>query len=72
MRRSKLLHYSITSSASASTVAGTVIPSVFAVFLIDYQSELARLLDGEIAGLCAIQNFPGIDARVAKAVHEVG
>ena len=41
-------------------------------FLIDHQSELARLLDWEIAGLGAIQNFPGIDARVAKAVHEVG
>ena len=40
-------------------------------FLIDHQNELARLLNGEIAGLGTTQNFRNIGARMAKAVRKV-
>jgi hypothetical protein len=64
MHRSYVASYSITSSASASKVGGTAIPSAFAVLRLSTKNKLARLLNRKIGGLGTIQNFHGIDARM--------
>jgi hypothetical protein len=48
MRRSKLQRYSITSSARASRVAGTVRPSAAAVFKLMMRSNLTACWIGKI------------------------
>jgi hypothetical protein len=43
----------------------------FGGFEIDNKGKLARLLDREIAGLRAIQNLSGIDARITQLIDRV-
>jgi hypothetical protein len=50
MHRSKVEHYSITSSARAKSVEGTVRPSAFAVFRLITSSNLVGGLHREIGG----------------------
>src|SRR6516164_7856842 len=62
MRRSKEHCYSITSSARASTVAGTSRHDQFV---------LGRRLHGEVAGLLALKNAIDITCRASLLVEEV-
>ena len=57
-----MLLYSITSSASASSVGGTVRPSVLAVLRLMTQLELGRLHHRKVGGLLAFENSAGIQA----------
>ena len=63
MQRSKTAVYSITSSARASSVGGTVRPSMLRGLGIDDQLELGRLHDRQVRGLGALEDATGIDAR---------
>ena len=48
--------HSMTSSAMASSVGGTVRPSILAVWCVDDQLELARLHDGQVCRLRALED----------------
>jgi hypothetical protein len=54
--------YSITWSARASRLGGTVIPRAFAV-LVDYEFEFLRLLDRQITWIGSFQNVVDICCR---------
>ena len=47
----------MTRSARASTFGGIVRPICFAAFRLTIELELRRLLDGNVAGLCAFQDL---------------
>src|SRR5262245_16249473 len=57
---SRTLFHSITSSACASNVGGTVRPSAFAVNQIDDEIEFGRLLDRQVGRLRAAQDLVDI------------
>ena len=54
MHRSKWHHYSITSSARASSVGGTMMPSAFAVFKLITSSSLVGSSTGRSAGFAPL------------------
>ena len=62
----------ITLSARNSTDCGIVRLSASAVFRIDYKFELRRLLDGEVRGLDAFQNFVHVDCCALEVFSIVG
>ena len=64
-------YYLITLSALASTFGGIVSPICFAVFKIDHQLKLCRLLHGEIGRLGSLQDFVHIVGDAPVAVREV-
>ena len=53
----RLLSYSITSSARASTAGGIVRPSAFAVLRLMTRSNLRRLLDGQVGGFGPLEDL---------------
>src|SRR5215207_3166445 len=55
MQRNKLLAYSITSSASASSRSGTFKPSVLAVFRLIINSSLVACMTGRSAGFSPLR-----------------
>ena len=55
MRRSKVEHYSITSSARASSAGGMVSPSAFAVLRLMTSSNLVGCSTGKSAGLAPLR-----------------
>ena len=64
--------HSITSSARASSIGGTSMPSVLAVLQIDDQFELGRLLHRQIGGLRPLENAAAIDADLAERIRKAG
>ena len=64
--------HSITSSALASSVGGTVRPSIRAVLSVDDQLELGRLHDRQVRGLGALENAAGIDADLTLRIRNAG
>ena len=58
-------HHSITSSALASSVGGTVEAERLGGLEIDDQLELGRLLDRQVGGLLALEDATGVDADQA-------
>jgi hypothetical protein len=72
MHRSKNTPYSITSSAVASSVGGTVRPSILAVSALMTSSNLPRLHDRQVSGLGALEDAAGIDSELAEGIQKVG
>ena len=60
--------HSITSSACASSVAGTSRPSALAVCRLNTNSNLAARITGRLAGVSTLENSAGIDAGLAISV----
>ena len=61
-------HYSITSSARASSEGGTVRPSALAVFMIDHQLKFGRLLYRQIGRLGAFEDLIDVAACTEKQI----
>ena len=57
--------YSITSSARASSIGGTVRPSILAVWALMTSSNFDRLHDRQICRLGALEHASGVDAGLA-------
>ena len=64
--------HSITSSARASSVGGTSRPSILAVLRLMTSSNLRRLHDRQVRGLCALEDAAGIDAELTPRARNVG
>ena len=64
--------YSITSSASASSVGGTVRPSALAVLRLITNSNLVGCMDRQVGRLLALENAAGIDAGLAVRFGKAG
>ena len=62
--------HSITSSAVASSVGGTVRPSILAVLRVDDQLELGRLHDRQVRGLGALEDAAAIDADLTTRIRQ--
>jgi hypothetical protein len=58
MQCSKMYRYSITSSASASSLSGTETPSDFAVLRLSTNSNLVDCSTGRSAGFAPLRIFP--------------
>jgi hypothetical protein len=63
--------YSITSSAIASSVGGTVSPSVFAVLRLITSSSLVACTTGRSAGFFTLKHATCIDIGLAISVADV-
>ena len=66
------LFASITSSARASSVGGTVKPSILAVSRLMTSSNLRRLHDRQVRGLRALEDAAGIDADLTIRIRNAG
>ena len=66
------MSYSITSSARARSVGGIVRPEHFGSFQVQDQFELGRLLNGQIAGLRALQDAVDVVGRATPHAVEIG
>jgi len=64
--------YSITSSASASSLSGTVRPSVSTVLRFDHQLELGWQHNRQIGRFSTFKNPTGVDASLVIRVTETG
>ena len=64
--------YSITSSASASSVGGTSRPSALAVLRLMHELEFGGLHDRQVGRLLALENPPGVDAGLAIGIGNAG
>ena len=64
--------YSITSSAAASSVVGTVRPSILAVWRLMANSNLRRLHNRQVRRLGALEDATGIDADLTIRIRNVG
>ena len=64
--------YSITSSARASSVGGTVRPSAFAVLRLMTSSILGRRLHRQIGGLLALEDAVDVAGRVSVLIDIIG
>ena len=67
----RLQPYSITSSARASSIGGTVMPSILAVCGVDHQLEPGGLHDRQVRGFSALEDAAGINADLAVCVCDV-
>ena len=65
----KLCAHSITSSARASSVGGTVRPSILAVSALMTSSNFDRLHDRQVRGLGALEDATGIDADLTIRIR---
>ena len=63
-------HHSITSSARASSVGGTVEAERLGGLEVDDQLELGGLLDRQVGGLLALENSAGVDAGLTVRVGD--
>ena len=70
--RSKTTRYSITSSARAIRVGGTVTPIALRRHHIDHQIELGRLLDGNVRRFLASENLIDECRGAPKQLWSVG
>ena len=71
MHRSKQHHYSITSSAWASSVGGTVRPSVLAVLRLTMKSNLVGCSTGKSAGLAPLRILVHKGGRSPQVIGNV-
>ena len=65
-------HHSITSSARASSVGGTVEAERLGGLEVDDQLELGRLLHRQVGRLLALEDTAGVDADLAIEVSDAG
>ena len=70
--RVKTLHYSITWSARASSVGGTVRPSALAVVRLMISSTFVALLHRQVGRFLALENSAGVDADLSEQVRKTG
>ena len=64
--------HSITSSARASSVCGTLRPSILAVWALMTSSNLVGCTTGKSAGLAPSEDAAGIDADLTPRIRNVG
>ena len=64
--------YSITSSARASSIRNTSMPSCLHCVKVNDQLELGWLQNWEVGWIGAPENTAGIDAHLAKRVRKIG
>ena len=57
---------------AASSVGGTVRPSVLAVLRLMIELELRRLLDRQVGRLLALENSAGVDAGLTVSIVQIG
>ena len=72
MHRSKQHHYSITSSARASTVGGTSRPSAFAVLRLMTSLVLGRRLHRQIGRLLALEDAIDVAGSLTILFDQIG
>ena len=66
----KSIGYSMTSSASARSLSGTVNPSALAVFMLITSSNLTGVLDRKLARLLAFEDAVGIGRRTPVLINK--
>ena len=62
--------HSITSSARASSIGGTVRPAPWRSW-IDDQLKIGRLLDREVRGFCSLENFVHVSCGASTQVGDI-